>query len=43
MQDFEVAKNEIIKELKRLNVKLFHFERLTKLGNPRHPLYLKID
>jgi hypothetical protein len=29
--------------LKRLNVKLFHFERLTKLGNPRHPLYLKID
>lgn len=36
-------RNEIIKTLKDLDIKIFHFWNTTQSWNPRHPLYLKID
>jgi hypothetical protein len=37
------VKQDIIQTLKKNNIKVFHFGQLTKIGNPRHPLYIKID
>ncbi|MDR2661060.1 MAG: DUF1643 domain-containing protein, partial [Lactobacillaceae bacterium] len=37
------GRDEIITMLKQNNIKIFHFSSLTKNGNPRHPLYLKIE
>jgi predicted nucleotide-binding protein (sugar kinase/HSP70/actin superfamily) len=43
MKFFELAKNDIIKSLNKNGTKIFYFENITKLNNPRHPLYLKIE
>jgi hypothetical protein len=37
------VKNDVVKALKENNINIFYFGNLTKLGNPRHPLYIKID
>jgi len=37
------AKSDLMKLLLEKNVKVFHFGKLLKSGNPHHPLYLKID
>lgn len=37
------AKDILLKRLIKKKINIFHFGELTKLGNPRHPLYLKID
>lgn len=38
------VKNDIIDNLKKINVKCFYFGELTKkYNNPKHPLYLKIE
>jgi hypothetical protein len=37
------VKQDIIQTLKKNNIKVFHFQELSKIGNPKHPLYIKID
>lgn len=37
------AKEILMKRLGMEKIDIFHFGELTKSGNPRHPLYLKID
>ncbi len=37
------SKEILLTRLKTEKIKIFHFGGLTKSGNPRHPLYLKID
>ena len=37
------AKEILLPKLRENNIKVFYFGTITKQGNPRHPLYLKID
>lgn len=37
------GRDALLALLKELDVQVFYFKTLTKAGNPRHPLYLKID
>ncbi|GHU86607.1 hypothetical protein FACS1894153_3970 [Bacteroidia bacterium] len=37
------AKKDLMKLLQEKNIKIFHFGKLSKSGNPHHPLYLKIE
>jgi hypothetical protein len=36
-------KNDVIACCKQNHVRIFYFGQLTKLHNPRHPLYLHLD
>lgn len=37
------GRDAILALLADLNIKIFHFAEPTKAGNPRHPLYLKVE
>ena len=39
----KTAKEKLIPHLQENGIKIFYFSTLTKLENPRHPLYLKVD
>lgn len=37
------GRDAILDVLKNQDIKVFHFADVTKAGNPRHPLYLKVE
>lgn len=39
----DLGKQMLLKRLGEIGVQVFYFGRLSKAGNPHHPLYLKID
>ena len=41
--NLKIAAQELKTCLQNKGIKFFGFDKLTKAGNPRHPLYLKID